>query len=76
MHGKKNRLKKKLDGLEAKMVAEAFERNGWRLGLTAESLGMPLSTLQYIVKRNTKLEKAYKKHGHGRGRPFGKRKPV
>lgn len=75
MQIKKNRLKKKLDDTEAKIVSEALKRNKWRLASAARALGLPPSTLQSIIKRNAKLSQAYAKRGHGRGRPFGKRKP-
>lgn len=75
MNSKPNPIKKKLDGVEAKMVSGALERSGWRLTTASKLLGIPLSTLQYAIKRNKKLMKAYARHGHGRGRPFGRRKP-
>lgn len=74
MDSKKNRLKKKLGNVQNKMISEALERNGWRLTLTSKFLDVPLSTLQSIIKRDTKLSRAYRKHGHGRGRPYSKRK--
>jgi DNA-binding NtrC family response regulator len=73
MKSKKNRLKKRLRDVEAQVVLEALEKFGWRLTPTMEFLGLPLSTLQSVIQRNERLKQAYKKHGHGPGRPFGSR---
>ena len=74
MKSKNNRLKKKLDKLMEKTVRDALKRHKWRLTPAANHLGMPMQTLQSIIKRNPKLNAAYLKNGHGRGRPLRKHK--